>query len=79
MGVKRIRTDSVRELRMKSIGVTPPRDWSDVEQVREAVRQETGAACSAAIYAGIEVNGRRYRLPRSCRTRREGAGTRCAR
>ena len=62
MGVKRIRTDSVRELRMKSIGVTPPRDWSDVEQVREAVRQETGAACSAAIYAGIEVNGRRYSL-----------------
>lgn len=62
MGVKRIRTDSVRELRMKNSGVTPPRDWGDVEQVREAVRQETGAACSAAIYAGIEVNGRRYSL-----------------
>ena len=62
MGLNRIRADSVRELRMKSTGVTPPRDWSDVEQVREAVRQEVGAACSAAIYAGIEVNGRRYSL-----------------
>ena len=56
------RKDSVRGLRLKSMGITPPKDWSDVEQVREAVRQETGAACSAAIYAGIEVNGRRYSL-----------------
>ena len=62
MGVKRIRTDSVRGLRLKSVGITPPKDWSDVEQVREAVRQEIGAACSAAIYAGIEVNGRWYSL-----------------
>ena len=62
MGVKRIRTDSVRGLRLKSMGIAPPKDWSDVEQVREAMRQEIGAACSAAIYAGIEVNGRRYSL-----------------
>ena len=45
MGVKRIRTDSVRGLRLKSMGIAPPKDWSDVEQVREAVRQEIGAAC----------------------------------
>ena len=62
MGVRRIRTDSVRGLRLKSMGIAPPKDWSDVEQVREAVRQEIGAACSAAIYAGIEVNGRHYSL-----------------
>lgn len=62
MGLNRIRTDSVRELRMKSIGVTPPRDWSDVEQVREAVCQEIGAACTAAIYAGVDVGGARYSL-----------------
>lgn len=62
MGVKRIRTDSVRGLRLKSMGITPPKDWSDVEQVREAVRQEIGAACSAAIYAGVDLNGRHYSL-----------------
>lgn len=62
MGLNIIRTDSVRELSMKETGVTPPRDWGDVEQVREAKRQEIGAACSAAIYAGVEVDGRRYSL-----------------
>lgn len=62
MGLNRIRADSVRELRMKSIGITPPRDWSDVEQVREAVRQEIGVSCSAAIYAGIALNDRHYSL-----------------
>lgn len=62
MGLNRIRADSVRELRMKSIGITPPRDWGDVEQVREAVRQEVGVSCSAAIYAGIALNDRHYSL-----------------
>ena len=62
MGLNIIRRDSVRELRMKETGITPPRDWGDVEQVREAKRQEIGAACSAAIYAGVEVGGRRYSL-----------------
>ncbi len=62
MGLNRIRADSVRELRMKSIGITPPRDWGDVEQVREAVRQEIGVSCSAAIYAGIALNDRHYSL-----------------
>ena len=62
MGVNIIRTDSVRDLRMKSLGVTPPQDWSDVEQVREAKRQEIGLACSAAIYAGIHVGESHYSL-----------------
>lgn len=62
MGVNRIRADSVRGLRLKSMGIAPPKDWSDVEQVREAVRQEIGAACSAAIHAGIDLNGRHYSL-----------------
>lgn len=62
MGYTQIRTDSVRELRMRGIGVTPPRDWSDVEQVREAKRQEIGAACSAAIYAGVNVGDSHYSL-----------------
>ena len=62
MGVTVIRKDSVRDLRLASSGITPPKDWGDVEQVREAKRQEIGAACSAAIYAGIEVGGSRYSL-----------------
>lgn len=62
MGVKIIRTDSVRDLGLKRIGVTPPRDWSDVEQVRAAKLQEIGAACSAAIYAGVDVMGSHYSL-----------------
>lgn len=56
------RKDSVKELRMARAGVTPPRNWEDVEQVRAAKRQEAGLACSAAIYAGIEVSGERYSL-----------------
>ena len=62
MGLNIIRTDSVSGLRMKSAGITPPRDWGDVEQVREAKRQEVGLACSAAIYAGIDVGGSHYSL-----------------
>lgn len=62
MGLNIIRTDSVRDMALASSGITPPKDWGDVEQVRTAKRQEIGAACSAAIYAGVEVEGRRYSL-----------------
>ena len=62
MGLNQIRTDSVRGLRLKSVGITPPKDWNDVEQVREAKRQEIGLACSAAIYAGINVGESHYSL-----------------
>ena len=62
MGLNIIRTDSVRDMALASSGITPPKDWGDVEQVRAAKRQEIGAACSAAIYAGVEVEGRRYSL-----------------
>ena len=62
MGLNIIRTDSVRDLQMKEAGVTPPRDWNDVEQVREAKRQEIGLACSAAIYAGVDVGESHYSL-----------------
>ncbi len=54
--------DSVRGLRLKSLGIAPPRDWNDVEQVRAAVKQEIGLDCSAAIYAGIAVGGSHYSL-----------------
>lgn len=47
MGLNQIRTDSIRDMRLKSMGVTPPKDWNDVEQVREAKRQEIGMSCSA--------------------------------
>ena len=60
--VIRHRKDSVRALRMERMGITPPRDWSDAEQVRAAVRQEIGLACSAAIYAGVDVGKRHYSL-----------------
>lgn len=62
MGLNRIREDSVRDLRMKGTGITPPRDWGDVEQVREAKRQEIGGACSAAIYEGISLGESHYSL-----------------
>ena len=31
------RKDSVRELRLKQQGITPPKDWNNVEQVRDVV------------------------------------------
>lgn len=62
MGLNVIRQDSVRGLRMKENGIQPPRDWNNVEQVREAVHQEIGLDCTAAIYAGIDVGGSHYSL-----------------
>ena len=62
MGLNVIRQDSVRGLRLKSKGIQPPKDWNNVEQVREAVRQEIGLDCTAAIYAGIDVGGSHYSL-----------------
>ena len=61
MGIK-WKKDSVKELRMRAAGVTPPRDWGDAEQVRAAKLQEIGLACTAAIYAGIEVEDAHYSL-----------------
>jgi len=62
MGLNVIRKDSVRDLRLKSLGIAPPKDWGDVEQVRTAVKKEIGASCTAAIYAGITVGGSHYSL-----------------
>lgn len=62
MGLHIIRTDSVRALALAGSGITPPRDWGDVEQVRAAKLQEVGAACSAAIYAGVDVGEAHYSL-----------------
>ena len=55
MGLNIIRTDSVRDRALANSGITPPRDWGDVEQVREAKLQEISAACNAAITAGCDV------------------------
>ncbi len=55
MGLNIIRTDSVRDRALESLGITPPRDWGDVEQVRAAKLQEISAACNAAITAGCDV------------------------
>ena len=55
MGLNIIRTDSMRDLRMRNMGITPPRDWGDVEQVRTAKLQELSMACGAAITAGCSV------------------------
>lgn len=62
MGLNVIRTDSVRALALAGSGITPPRDWGDVGQVRAAKLQEAGAACSAAIYAGVDVGEAHYSL-----------------
>ena len=56
------RKDSLREIRLKQKGITPPKDWNNVEQVRAVVKQQIGAACSAAIYAGVDVGGAHYSL-----------------
>ena len=48
------REDSIRDMKLERLGVTPPQDWNDVEQVRTAKKAEIGLACSAAIYAGID-------------------------
>ena len=61
MGIK-WKKDSVKELRMRAAGVTPPRDWGDAEQVRAAKLQEIGLACTAAIYAGVDVGDAHYSL-----------------
>lgn len=61
MSVKH-REDSIRNIKLERLGVTPPEDWNDVEQVRAAKKEEIGLACSAAIYAGIDVNGSHYSL-----------------
>ena len=54
------REDSIRDMKLERLGVTPPQDWNDVEQVRTAKKAEIGLACSAAIYAGIDVGGAHY-------------------
>ena len=55
MGLNVIREDSVRSLRLKSLGIDPPKDWGDVEQVRAVKRQEIGVVCTATISTGIDV------------------------
>ena len=54
--------DSIRNLRLVRLGITPPEDWTDVAQVRATKKEEMGLACSAAIYAGIDVAGKHYSL-----------------
>lgn len=54
--------DSIRNIKLERLGVTPPADWNDVEQVRAAKKEEIGIMCSAAIYAGIDVAGSHYSL-----------------
>lgn len=54
--------DSIRNLRLERLGIQPPDDWNDVEQVRAAKKAEVGIACSTAIYAGIDLNGSHYSL-----------------
>ncbi len=61
MGIEH-REDSVRGLALRKLGVTPPEDWTDVEQVRAAKKAEMGVLCSQAIYAGVEVGGKCYSL-----------------
>lgn len=56
------RVDSIRDRRLINAGITPPTDWNDLAQVRAVVKQEAGLACTAAIYAGVEVGGKKYSL-----------------
>lgn len=54
--------DSIRNMRLERMGIQPPADWNNVEQVRAVKKQEIGAACTAAIYKGIDVAGSHYSL-----------------
>lgn len=56
------RKDSIRGMRLERLGIQPPSDWNNVEQVRAVRKQEIGAECSAAIYAGVDVGGSHYSL-----------------
>ena len=56
------RKDSIRVMRLERLGIQPPSDWNNVEQVRAVKKQEIGAECSAAIYAGVDVGGSHYSL-----------------
>ena len=56
------RKDSIRGMRLERLGIQPPSDWNNVEQVRAVKKQEIGAECSAAIYAGVDVGGSHYSL-----------------
>ena len=56
------RKDSLRGMRLERLGIQPPSDWNNVEQVRAVKKQEIGAECSAAIYAGVDVGGSHYSL-----------------
>ena len=44
------REDSIRDMKLERLGVTPPQDWNDVEQVRTAKKAE------------IDVGGAHYSL-----------------
>ena len=36
------RKDSIRGMRLERLGIQPPSDWNDVEQVRAVKKQEIG-------------------------------------
>lgn len=54
--------DSIRNMRLERLGIQPPADWNNLEQVRAVKKQEIGAACTAAIYAGIDLGASHYSL-----------------
>ncbi|MDR1736244.1 MAG: hypothetical protein LBR85_05170 [Oscillospiraceae bacterium] len=54
--------DSIRDRRLVNMGITPPDNWNSVTQVRAVKKAEIGAACTTAIYAGVEVGGKHYSL-----------------
>ncbi len=54
--------DSIRSMNLRKKGIEPPSDWSDLAQVKDAKKREMGADCTSVIYAGVEVNGKRYSL-----------------
>ena len=55
MGLNIIRTDSVRDRALASSGITPPRDWGNVEQVRAAKLAQLSVACGEVITTGFNM------------------------
>jgi hypothetical protein len=53
---------SVKNARLVKMGIEPPSNWDNLEEVRAVLKQEIGVACTSAIYAGVEVVGKRYSL-----------------
>ncbi len=58
----RFRGDSLRNVRLKERGITPPASWDNLAELRRVKHDIIAQDCTAAIYAGVDVEGKHYSL-----------------